>query len=255
MGNLIEGGPMKVNPSIMCYNEGSTNPGPQNLLLVNNTVVNDQTAGYFLFMPITGNDTLTLINNIFAGSGNLFHGATNFSTIDSAHNWSPSNIDSVGLANVAAYNYNLTSTSPAINKGTNAGYIYNIFPYDSFSLTPVYEYVDTANMEPRPIVGIIDLGAYEYGSATGISNSPVKNNFLLSSYPSPATNELTVAIINAENKPVLLTLFDVTGREVVSFTTLKRLQTINTGSLAPGIYMLKATVGNSFAVSKVVIAK
>ncbi len=255
MGNLIEGGPMKVNHSIICYNEGSTNPGPLNLLLVNNTVVNDQTTGYFLFMPKTGNDTLTLINNIFAGPGSLFNGATNFSVIDSTHNWQPSNVDSVGLVNATAYNYNLTSTSPAINKGTNAGYVYNIFPYDSFSLTPVYEYLDTASEEPRPVVGIIDLGAYEYSAATSISTISSSDDFLMKIYPAPASSELTVAINNSQNKPVVLTMFDVTGRKVMSFTTSKILQTINTVSLAPGIYMLKALIGNSFVTSKVVIAK
>jgi hypothetical protein len=137
MGNLIEGGPHKVNHSIICYNEGSTNAPPQNLYLVNNTIVNDQTSGDFLFMPLSTNDTLTMLNNIFAGPGSLFNGSPGFGIIDSSNNLMSSNIASVSLIDAAAYNYNLTDSSPAINAGINAGWVYDIAPTSPFSLIPV----------------------------------------------------------------------------------------------------------------------
>lgn len=63
------------------------------------------------------------------------------------------------FVDAASYNYQLLSTSPAINAGvvpgTGAG----------FSLIPTNQYVQPTSGQVRTIVGTIDIGAYEYNGA------------------------------------------------------------------------------------------
>jgi hypothetical protein len=61
-----------------------------------------------------------------------------------------------GFVDVAGLNYQLTSGSAAIDAGVNPGSI------NGFSLAPTSEYVAVANTEPRPVVGPLDIGAYEF---------------------------------------------------------------------------------------------
>ena len=257
MGNLIEGGPNKVNKSIICYNEGSTNAPPQNLWLVNNTIVNDQTSGYFLFMPLSTNDTLTMINNIIAGPGSLFNGSPGFGVIDSSNNVISAGIAAVGLADAAAYNYNLTDSSPAINAGTNAGYIFDIAPHTPFSLTPVDEYVDSANTEPRTISGgIIDIGAYEYPLTS--SNARVSSqNFTVRILQYPAANQGVIQVINPDMyEEEIIGIYNVTGQLIANYAAHGSAQILfNTSNMVAGVYLARTQVGNGFWTNRFVIAR
>ena len=257
MGNLIEGGPNKVNKSIICYNEGSTNAPPQNLYLVNNTIVNDQTSGYFLFMPLTTNDTLTMINNIFAGPGTLFNGSPGFASIDSSHNLLSSNIGAVGLVDASNYNYNLTDSSPAINAGTNAGWVYDIGPVAPFSLTPVAQYVDSAGMQPRVTSGsAIDIGAYEYPMASGILNSK-EPNFSVKIFQYPSANQIIMQVITPKiTEDPVINIYDVAGRLVAD----KKLHQVdrwvfNTSTLASGVYVAETRTEDGFCTNKFILAR
>ena len=257
MGNLIEGGPNKVNHSIICYNEGSTNAPPQNLYLVNNTIVNDQTSGYFLFMPLSTNDTLTMINNIMAGPGSLFNGNPGFSVIDSSHNLITSNISSAGLIDAATYNYNLTDSSPAINSGTSAGYVFAIVPVSPFSLTPEEEYLNSASMQPRTISGgIIDIGAYEFQSPTGIPNI-TPTNLSTRIFQNPSTGEVILQVINPPtNQPVTISIYDMTGRLIASqLMPSSHILSLPTSAMAAGAYIVRTQTKSESRTNKFVLAK
>jgi len=248
MGNIIEKGPNAPNNNSIEFGlEGFVNPGPQNLYMINNTFVNDRSNCGFLDLE-SGTDTLQFINNIVAGPFVIFNIGSAPTVMDSATNWITTDTAAVGLVNPVFYNYRLLASSAAINVGSVAGY------YDTLSLIPDFEYVDSALEEPRVIIGNIDIGAYEYIPPTGIKTISA-NNFSLKVYPTPATIELTVAIANPENKPTTLTLFDITGREIMSFTTSKSLVDINTNSLAPGIYMLKGVMEDGVVTERVSIVK
>ena len=257
MGNLIEGGPNKVNNSIICYNEGSTNAPPQNLWLVNNTIVNDQAGGYFLFIPLSTNDTLTLLNNIFAGPGSLFKNSDNFSVLDSSHNLISGSIAAVGLVNAAAYNYNLTDSSPAINAGTNAGWVYDIAPVTPFSLTPVYQYVDSANSEPRVISGsAIDIGAYEYPLPNSMSRVSAQN-LSVRILQQSSFNEIVIELKDGiMNEDAGVNIYDATGR-LLSHHTLGSNSSLllNTFELAPGVYIAKVETATGVCAEKFIIAR
>ena len=257
MGNLVEGGPHKVNHSMICYNEGSTNPGPQNLYIVNNTIINDQITGDFLFMPLSTNDTLTLYNNIIAGPGTLFKGSPGFSRIDSGYNLVDSSIAGVGLVNAAAYNYNLTDSSPAINQGGPVSPVYGLLPVSPFSLVPVAEYLDSANTQPRRISGSsIDIGAYEFPQPTGISNNSSPDMQLLLTQ-NISNSELRVRLVSLmSNALASVHIYDITGKLISSsLLDVSGSSIINTSSWSAGAYLARVSAGAGICSRMFVVSK
>jgi hypothetical protein len=143
IGNLIQQSPASANRGIVSYAaEGAVNP-VQQFTAVNNTIVNDATSGTFI--NLYGAPTARVQNTLFVGPGTTISGsattATNLVT------------STPGFANKAAYDYRLTSGSPAINAGSDPG-----------SLAPTRQYVHPRSSEARPIVGARDVGAYEFGT-------------------------------------------------------------------------------------------
>jgi hypothetical protein len=61
-----------------------------------------------------------------------------------------------GFVDRVKYDYHLRAGSPAIDAGVDPG------AANGFQLAPVAQYVHPAAEEPRPKVGKLDLGAYEY---------------------------------------------------------------------------------------------
>lgn len=158
-GNLIQQGASATNKHVMSY--GGENPNiysNNELNFYNNTVINQRHNGYFFYMR---SDVLFSIfrvfNNIFAGP---MEGAiANNSSYDidmTSNNRYFSNPNDAGLIDYQNYDYGLTSTSPVINQG---------IPPTTMALSDiVYEYVHPHDRVSRPVVGDIDMGAYEYGA-------------------------------------------------------------------------------------------
>jgi hypothetical protein len=205
IGNLIEQGPNSGNSNMIGYGlEGLSNPAPQNVYLVNNTIVNDRSGGSFVNIQ-SGTGLLKMVNNIFAGSGTLISGTA--TTLDTMTNWVSSAFSTLGFANASNYDYQLLATAKVIGKGSNPG------TEGSYSLTPVSEYVHTGNRHNRPVNGTIDIGAYEYVQATGIKNSIVTTSpFTI--FPNPVSSKLNIAIdaLHAGK----LTIIDALGRILFS---------------------------------------
>ncbi|MBY0523281.1 MAG: fibronectin type III domain-containing protein [Gemmataceae bacterium] len=149
IGNLIEQSANTGNSTILSFAaEGATNPSQQ-LFVVNNTFVNDRSAG--TFVRVSGTPTnVQIVNNIFAGPGTVLSGTGTLTT----------NLvsSSPGLVNQAGFDYHLTAGSPAINAGTNPGTV------NGFDLTPRFQYLHPQGAEARPVVGALDIGAYEFGT-------------------------------------------------------------------------------------------
>jgi hypothetical protein len=149
IGNVLQQGPNTDNSAIIAYGaEGLLSGRTHALYLVNNTIVNDRGSGQFV-TAASGISTFRSINNLFVGSGTLYSGAqpqatTNLSTANPA------------FVDRGAYDYHLTSQSPGINGGTAPG------SANGVDLTPVWEYVDPAGRELRPVNGNLDIGAFEY---------------------------------------------------------------------------------------------
>ena len=114
---------------------------------MNNTFVNDDTSGTFIFIQ-GGSDTATVQNNLFVGNGNHVSGAatqiTNLGT------------NSPNFVNIGTFDYRPTAATPGIDQGTAAGL------GGTFDLTPTDQYVHPINREARPTRNGIDIGAYEF---------------------------------------------------------------------------------------------
>jgi hypothetical protein len=154
IGNLIEQGPYTQNPGMVTFGEEGAVPGSA-LFLINNTIVNDlPNEGLYLNVDSSVQNPAIVTNNIMWGSSktNTCRGAVTMSK----------NLIGVNpqLVNQSMYDYHLLASSPAINTGIPPG------TGNGFSLLPVLQYVHPACDETRSLVGVIDIGAYEYGSGS-----------------------------------------------------------------------------------------
>jgi hypothetical protein len=157
IGNLIEKGPNSQNDSrLLSYLEEGSNPSNPgtDLYVVNNSFVNQFPSSSPAFVGIGSESavegTPALVqNNIFYGPGT----ATNETNAVLETNFA-GNPDFVNLDN---YDYHLTAGSPAINAGSQPR------AANGFDLAPKYEYVQPACGQRRHPIGIIDIGAYEFG--------------------------------------------------------------------------------------------
>ena len=129
--------------------------------IVNNTIVNDRSAGIFLFARQGASGMI--VNNLFVGEGVILKGpgeAFNNLIFDS-DSWLERLLSqSPGFVDKTAFDYRLTASSPARDAGVDPG-----ATALGFSLRPIIHYIHQAKKEPRPQIGIIDVGAYEFDPA------------------------------------------------------------------------------------------
>ena len=152
IGNVIEQSGTTQNPTLIAYAEEGAKNTTNRLFLSHNTLVNDRNGGTFLFNAAV--EPAVLINNLFIGTGTLTSGAaslTNNLTLDRSQ-----------VMNAPAYDVHLTATAKAIDWGDAPGV------QDGFDLAPGFEYVHPMTGLPRPVIGALDVGAYECSDPAGI---------------------------------------------------------------------------------------
>ena len=153
IGNIIEQGPETSNGTLLTYRDEGAHPSnpDTHLIIVNNTFINNRTQGGTFLAIAPSDPTPALIrNNIFWGRGQLTTQAqaiveNNLTTGDQI------------FRNAAKYDFRLRGTSAAVDAGADPGGDAN----DSF--TPAFQYRHPACGEGRRGVGVIDIGAYEFG--------------------------------------------------------------------------------------------
>ncbi len=150
IGNLFEQPSTTGNSAMLDYlsEPAAANPDDR-LFVVNNTFVNNRSSGTFLQIGTTTATPVVATNNIFYGPGTL---SSQSNTIFS-HNYSGNDPQFV---NAASFNYRLKSGSPAIDAGIAPG------SGAGQPLAPTEEYVHPTGSTSRPVVSIIDIGAYEW---------------------------------------------------------------------------------------------
>jgi len=150
IGNVIEQPAANQNASMLAYGEeGASNPG-QNLYVINNTFLNDDTArGTFVFIGGGVTTPALLQNNIFSGTGTMTTQAnviakTNYRSV------------APGFVNRSAYDLRPTANAMVIDAGSEPG-----VSVTGVSLRAIATYRHVAMAAKRATLGAIDIGAYE----------------------------------------------------------------------------------------------
>lgn len=148
MGNLIQQGPENDNRTVVAYGaEGYKNPLNE-LYFVSNTLVNDDPkGGRFVFVQ-PGADAARLLNNLFAGPGELLAGRAEMRN----------NVRAAGSPFADPYkgDYRPKPGTPGIRKAIDAGSAYG------FVLRPSAEYRHPLQKRPRPSAVPLDVGALQH---------------------------------------------------------------------------------------------
>jgi hypothetical protein len=148
IGNAIQHGTQAENPAIVSYGAEGLTHEDNEFYAVNNTIVNDRSSPG-LFIQTRGRPLVVrIINNIFAGLGTPLDGPGELQ----------SNLISErpGFRDRPHFDYRLVAPSRAIDAGVSPGSVHGT------SLAPTAQYVHPTGGERRPVVGPIDIGAYEY---------------------------------------------------------------------------------------------
>ena len=199
IGNVIQQGPQGENSNLVGFGmEGLSNPGPHELYVVNNTLVNEKANGSFFQMP--GTAFFKGYNNILAGGGSFM--STWPTNIDTLANLRSTSIAALQFLNATNYDYRIDASSPAHTAGFPAGLAGSGYP-----LVALWEYVHPANGVERCQHALLDAGAFET-CTTGLEELTYDAVRL---GPNPATTSLTAVVeVNAQVARVLLC--DALGR-------------------------------------------
>ncbi|MCC7502117.1 MAG: hypothetical protein IT229_06290, partial [Flavobacteriales bacterium] len=206
IGNVIQQGPLGQNSNLVGYGlEGLTNPDPHELYAINNTLVNEKSVGSF-FAVMNGTDLFKAYSNILAGGGTWTPGWWP-ATVDTLANTRITDIAMVQFMDAAAYDYRIAIGSPADGGGFPAGSSNSGYP-----LVAEYEYVHPTDRILRCQQALLDVGAFETCTATGLSEGRVNIEPYL--YPNPATDLVTIVLPDAMPYAAIQ-VFDARGRMLV----------------------------------------
>ncbi len=150
IGNLIQQPATTQNGALLDYlSEGFGQNTDDRLFVVNNTFVNERGSGTFLQIGAAATTPVIARNNLFHGGGTPSSQAS--TVLD--HNLVGSDALFVDAAN---YDYRLRPGTAAVDAGVDPG------SGAGRSLLPTHVYVHPAAGADRPVVGAIDIGAYEW---------------------------------------------------------------------------------------------
>jgi hypothetical protein len=193
IGNQIEQSSTTSNSGIINYATEGTS-ADNHLYVVNNTIVNNRSAGCTFVYNASTTDAL-LQNNIFQGAGTVLSGPGTQTT-----NWAATD---AYLVNAAGYDFHLTTGSTgAIDAGTMPSTGIN-----GFNMNPTLQYVHPCSCQSRPTGGTIDIGGYDFAPP-----APSVQFSATSSSGSEATTpaNLTVTLSSASSNTVTVQ-YNVTG--------------------------------------------
>lgn len=149
VGNLLIQGALAENSTLVAYAAESSENGGPGLLMANNTLVNRRGAGLFIR---NGSDRYPVraLNNVFAGGGEVARGR-----VELTSNYAGSD---PGFVDPARGDFRPRADAGIVDRG--------VTPKDLDERQPLPEGEPAGTRWlPRPRVGAIDLGAFEYRPA------------------------------------------------------------------------------------------
>lgn len=154
IGNLLHKGKRSQNNRVVAYGMEGIKHQPSALYVVNNTMVYEtRHSSWFVRVENAPEDFHPVIrNNLCIGDIPL----TNSGKAETAGNLLFKTAGEAGVVDAAAYDFRLKAGSPCIGRGVDPGVI------AGFDLTPKFQYVHRCRRAPRPVVGKLDVGAFEY---------------------------------------------------------------------------------------------
>ncbi len=237
MGNLFMQGNNAPNNNLIGYGlEGLSNNANNELFLINNTLVNKRINSCLFLHIKDGASVVKVANNIFAGTGDLYHGPITELT----NNLVRQSISDIKFIDEPNYNYQLAPNSPAIDAGTNIAAI------NDHSLVPQFVYTHPIDGSERVIDGQIDIGAYEHRHVVAMETELAATPITI--YPNPASNILQISLKPEKIKE--LSIIDIYGKTVLKTLNLNSL---DVSQLPHGNYFLNIELHNKeFIIKKFV---
>jgi hypothetical protein len=173
IGNVIQQGPQAENGSMIAYANESNHPlhPAQQLYVVNNTLVNMRTKGgtFIRLKPRRAMPTQAVIrNNIFYGPGTPWLPPTGLTVIADHNDIDPTLDFAANTPRFIApdvFDYRLLPDAPSIDAGAAPGIAHGV------DLTPRFHYMQDAHRTARPIVGPLDIGAFEFSPGSHLPSS------------------------------------------------------------------------------------
>ncbi|OGU58773.1 MAG: hypothetical protein A2X64_00600 [Ignavibacteria bacterium GWF2_33_9] len=232
VGNIIEQGPNSANSNIIGFGmEGLENPGPHNLYICNNTIVNRKNKGSFI--QIADIDTLYYKNNFFLGAKTGGFLIVAPATLDSSNNIVNDDITIANFKDLPNSDFHLLANSPGRDAGTVIdGFVKgNILkPFNEFDggNTPLLRYKDDK----------IDIGAYEFNPNVSVNEGIHFGDITI--FPNPASDYIAVRNMHVSSLQEIQ-IYDVMGMKVISVETQNSvsLQKIDVSALPTGVYFLR----------------
>jgi len=147
-------------------------------------------------------------------------------------NYDASNFDAnPQFVNYALQNYRLKSTSPCINAGIEDVTGLGLPNADIDGNTRIYG-------------GRIDIGAYEYGTPTGVEHVTVQNQLMI--YPNPSHDGIFQLATDSNN--INWAVYDMKGKQISQGNT----SLIDLSFCQKGIYVIKVQTGKDIVTGKLV---
>lgn len=153
IGNVVQQGNASSNRAMLDYaSEGIPMGWDNHLYVVNNTFVNRRQAGA-TFLQLAGAPLCTAVNNLFAGSKN-----SAITNLPNAVTMATNLTDDAGdpkFVDEARFDFHVQAGSPVTGVGSDPGKA-----AAGYSLAPMVQYVEPADLAPRPVKVKLDVGAF-----------------------------------------------------------------------------------------------
>ena len=152
IGNVIQQPSTTQNGAMLDYLSESGPNADLRLFVINNTFVNNRGSGTFLQIGAGTTTPAVVRNNIFFGGGTV---STQAGAVLSNNLVATNPL----FVDATQHDYRVLAGSPAIDAGIAPG------AAAGFDLTPESSYLHPLGGLTRMSVGVIDIGAYEFGEA------------------------------------------------------------------------------------------